>query len=173
MTLVQCLRRRTNGLKQLFSIILIGAVCTTGYASTGPKNAVVNIGTLIDAQDMGANRSFSQTQLSNMGAFGLLNVYLSLTDANNSVTNIRMTCTASLDGNTTDFTMQSCTVASGVCTSDNAAWDRNPSAVASPKRWVWRVDIEGLEDIECTFAPTGGAAADLLTVTGQLAVKGS
>lgn len=141
--------------------------------ATGPRNAFADMGTLIDGANLGAaSNSFSTSSTNRPRGMGLVALYISLTDADNSVTALNMSCTGSNDDNVTDYTLQSCLTALGVCTSYNASWVRDPSLIASPKRWVWRVDVEGVSALQCTFTDTGGAAADLITIIGQYAVKG-
>lgn len=148
-------------------------LASPSYGDVGPKNLVTVTANPLINTTLAATRSFSLTQLTNSGTYGLLVLYVSVTDANNSVTALGMSCTSSLDGNTTDYTLQDITIAAGVGTSVDASWTKDPSAITSPKRWVWRVDIEGLEDVECTITNTGGTAADTLRVDGAFAVKGS
>ena len=123
-----------------------------------------------------ASTSFTQIfdAPSQQGIWGLMTAFICITDADNSTTAINMSCTGSPDRGTTDYTLQDCSsVTGGVCTSANASWTKNPAAIASPKCWPWRVDIEGLPEIECTFTDTGGAAADTIAVTVTFATKGS
>lgn len=106
------------------------------------------------------------------GVWGLMVVWVTITDANDSTTAITMTCTGSHDRGATDYTLQSITTATGVGTSANSSWVKDPSAITSPKKWPWRVDIEGFPEVECTFTDTGGAAADTIGVTVTFATKG-
>lgn len=158
------------------AVLLLGA---PARAEVGPKQLVINLAnpviatTALDA----SSSSFSWTQPSNQGAFGLLMVYVQLTDADDSCTAITMSCTSARtnmnSGNV--YTLQSCTTASGVCTSSDSSWVKDASGNTSSdiKRWVWRVDIEGLEDGTCTFTDTAGAAADSIRVDAAFATKGS
>ena len=164
-------------MRNLFlSIVTIAALFAPSVVMAqpiGPLNYVQranNGNKLIDAQTLAAARSFTLSPAWATMGYGLLVLYIAVTDANDSVTDVTLTCTASLDGGVTDHKLQSCDTASGACTSYNASWSKNPS---SSENWTWRVDTEGFEYVECTFTPTGGAAADLITVYGGLAVKGS
>lgn len=155
----------------LLGILLIASVA---LARTGPLNNYVRSGSeVLDAQTLDAARTFRVSRDSGQGAWGLMSVFIQVTDANDSVTALTMTCSASIDGNTTDYALQDCVLASGAGTCYNLTWAHNPAATTSPKKWVWRVDIEGLEDVECVFTDTGGAAADLLDVSLSFATKGS
>jgi hypothetical protein len=136
----------------------------------GPKNRIARQGALISAQTLASTRSFTLEQLADRGSYGLLVLHICTTDTDNSVSLITMTCTASDDDNTTDYTLQDVTVTTGVCASVDASWTKNPGA--NTTCWPWRVDIEGFEDVECSFANTGGTAADTITVRASLAVKG-
>ena len=83
---------------------------------------------------------------------------------------VTMTCfedTAA--GGAVTVALQDCTVSSGVCTSSDASWSK---AVTAAKSWVWRIDIAGYRgQVNCTFAASGSAATDTVTVTGQLVTK--
>jgi hypothetical protein len=155
--------------KILFVVMLFSSTASAQRIAEGPLNLTRRAnqgGKLLDAATLAADRSFT---ISTSGArgYGLLTLYISLTwDAASAVA---LTCTGSNDGNTTDYALQSCSVASGACTSSDASWSK---AVTASKKWIWRVDVEGIEDIECTFTDTGGGASDTLTVYGQFAVKG-
>lgn len=128
---------------------------------------------LIDAQTMASSRSFSINRDNTAGGFGVLTLWVTLTDANQSITRFDATCTVSDDGNASDYTPQDCT-AGATCTSTDAGiWQKaTPTSGVTTKRWPWRLDVNGLPDIECTFSVgTGsGAAADLLTVKGRICV---
>lgn len=153
-------------------IALLGLTVSIEAAAQG-KNACDTLGTagvLINAQGMDSSQSFTITQDNTQGGYGVLTLFIALTDANTSITRFDMVCTGSEDNNATGYILQSCAIAAGVCTSTDSAWRK-----ASPgtKNWPWRVDIEGFPDVECTFSVgTGaGAAADLLTVKGRMCVK--
>lgn len=149
------------GPKQLGMIPAVPSQATNGYA----------LNYTLDA----ASGTFEVENLKLSGTYGLMILFLALTDANDSCTAVTMSCTGSPDNNTTDYTLQSCTTVTGVCTSADASWvkDASGNTTVDTKRWVWRVDIEGMEDVECTFTDTSGAAADSLRVEAYLATKGS
>jgi hypothetical protein len=163
-------------MKLILSLILSTLVAFPAHAAVASRQAFASYGTVINAVALDtASESFA-INMSNTpanGVWGLMTVWVSIADADNSTTAINMSCTGSPDGGTTDFTLQDCaSVVDGVCTSANASWTKNPAAITSPKRWPWRVDIEGIPEIECTFTDTGGAAADTITVTVTFATKG-
>lgn len=68
----------------------------------------------------------------------------------------------------------------GVMDSYDAAWHAhnaatqplNPTGAGGlHKKWPWRVDIANLRQVKCVVTPTGGAAADLITVNARLSVR--
>jgi hypothetical protein len=132
------------------------------------------IGEVIAATAMNAALTFEVERELINEAWGLALVYVTVTDADNSETGVSMDCTASEDENTTDYRVPAC-VWDAVnvrfnCEAGPAFW--NPSDETSPKRQLFRFDIEGLDDFECTFTPTGGAAGDTLEADLTLTVKG-
>ena len=136
------------------------------YSRLGAAGVVITAATL-DA----ASTTFTYDNLPKNGTWGLMLVYVKVTDSNDSVTALTMSCTGSIDDNTTDYSMTSCSVTAGVCTSTVATFVIDPSGITSPKKWLWRVDIEGIEDIQCVFTDTGGLIADTLDVSASLAAK--
>lgn len=145
------------------------------FAPAAPKgpSSCVDIGTLVDAQTMESTRTGSWTNPSPNKDQGwdLLVLFIKLTDADTSIARFDVTCTVSEDGNTTNYTPQEDTVASGTATqTDAGVWQK-----ASPgsKNWPIRMNIKGFPDFECSFAVgsgTGGSA-DLLTVEGRLCAE--
>lgn len=151
-------------------------LAATSYGEVGPKQLTIDIGNLIATTTLdAASTSFTVSQTPNSGGYGLLLVYVQVTDASNSVTALNLSCTTARSNINSGaaYTAQSCTTATGVCTSSNASWTKDPSGITSPKRWVWRVDVEGFEDITCTFTDTGGDSSDSIRVEGAWATKGS
>lgn len=161
-------------MKRILAVVLFALVPSLASAQAlAPKNNYARYGAVISAATMDATRSFSIANIPNVGAWGLMNVYVNVTDANNSITALNMTCTASRDDNTTDYSLLACETSSGTSTCYVQLFTINPAAISTPKKLLFRVDIEGLEDVECSFTTTGGAAADLLTVNIDFATKGS
>lgn len=146
--------------------------------SIGPKQmciqAINSSGStaLIDAAVMTSSPSFSINRPNLDGGFDLFMLLIKLTDADTSITRFDLTCTASDDGNTTDYFIQDCTVAAGVATCvDAGVWRK-----ASPgsKNWSYRLDVSGWPDIECTATVGTGAATatiDKLSVTGRFCTE--
>lgn len=109
-----------------------------------------------------ANRTFTLTAgLAN--GFGMGVFQFDFT--HNAATAIAMTCHGSLDAQTTWAELQSCSVASGACTSSDASWSK---AVSADDDWMWRVDFLGAPDIKCIVTCTSGGASDTFTVYGRL-----
>jgi hypothetical protein len=163
-------------MKLILSLILSAIISTQALAATQPLQKFAKYGTVITTTALSASSTSFTVNLDNPatnGVWGLAVLWVSIVDADNSVTAINASCTASPNGGVTDFTLQDCsTLASGVCTSSNASWTKNPSAITSPKRWAWRADIEGFPEIECTFTDTGGDGSDSITVELTFATKG-
>ena len=116
---------------------------------------------------LASSRSFtvSMTDIGE-GSYGLATIYTQITDANDSETGVSLACTASEDGNSTDFRIPAC-VWDAVNTRYNCEagplfW--NPTDETSPKKQIFRIDVEGLVSFECTFSFTGGAAGDTISV---------
>ena len=150
--------------------LLIGYADYAGAQGYGETHKTRKLGSLITGGTLDAASHVATVSSADGGSLGyaVLSLYVKLTDANSSVTNISMSCTGSHDGGTTDYTLQSCAVAAGTCTSTNAAWSKTLTAQGN---WIWRVDILGYQEVECTFTDTGGLVADTLDVTGTLVTQ--
>lgn len=151
---------------KLYASLAVILFPAAALASPDPRLCTPWTVNAINALSLSSSRSFEIERSSNTTGLGLLVVLVRFVDANSSVTQVGMTCTTSRDNNTTDHTIQACTTASGACTSNDASWDKG-DAVTGPgtANWVWRVDTEGFEDIECTLAADAGTAAAIDTVT--------
>jgi hypothetical protein len=169
-------RLRKLGLVLPAVVALAGLVVlpiNTAESTSRGRRSFGSMGTVITSTTLDAASSTFEVENHNHytdGLWALMSVWVKVTDGDNSVTAITMSCTGSEDQNTTDFTLQSCVVASGACTSSNASWVKDPSGMTT-KNWVWRVDIEGVPDIECTFTDTGGDASDSIIVGASFAMK--
>lgn len=152
---------------------LLAPSLVLAQAGVGPLNRNSSLGTLLSTTTLDASStSITWDAEMKQGSWGELIIYVTVTDGSNSVTALNMTCYGSKNGGTTLYTLQSISVASGVGTSYDASWTKDPSAITSPKRWIWRVDIEGIEDAKCIFTDTGGDASDSISAIVDLAVKG-
>lgn len=160
-------------MKKLLLALLFVIVPSVAVGQIGPKNLITQLYAKLTAVTLDvASSTFTVTQTPNSGTYGLMNVYFSLVDADNSVTAITLTCSSSLNNNTTSYRWTDCTVAAGVATCVPLTFTVNPSGFAAPKNWQLRIDIEGLEDTSCVVTDTGGLVADTLSVSVGLAVKG-
>lgn len=161
-------------LRRFLAAVVFALASPALAASVGPKENCVDIPatSLISVNTMSSSRSFSLDRENGEGGYGLLVLWISLTDGDTSITRFDTTCTVSNDGNATDYTPQLCTESSGTyaCV-DTGVWQK-----ASPgtKNWTQRMDVEGFPDVQCTFSVgTGsGTSDDLLTVKGRLCTKG-
>lgn len=156
------------------NLLTVALLASSMLASPGALERYTVHGKVVNAVTLDAastNFAINWTQADQRGVYGLMSVWVELTDADNSVTAFNMTCYGSRDENTTDYTLQSCDVATGVCTSSDASWTKNPSALAT-KSWVWRVDVESMPAVNCTITDTGGDASDSMTVYATFSTKG-
>lgn len=155
----------------LLALLFLPSVAFAG----GGSQLCSPVVTRVSALGMDSSRSFSYDG-PGTSDYGLAVLYIDLTDANSSITKFTTTCTVSYDGNTSDFTPQECSSASGTynCV-DTGVWNKG-DGITGPgtKKWPLRLDIEGFQDFECTFSvgSGSGAAGDLLTVKTQLCTKG-
>ena len=131
------------------------------------------LGVLISAETLASSRSFEIERELGNEAWGLALLYVTITDTDNSETGVSVDCTASEDDNTTPFRVPAC-VWDGTNTRYNCEagplfW--NPTDETTPKKQVFRVDVEGFVDLECTMTFTGGSASDTISTTVTLATK--
>ncbi len=150
------------------AILLVAQVAsaqTTAYAC-------IDHGVVINGLALTSARSFEIERGPRDGGFGVLTLYIALTDANASITRLDIACTVSPDDNTNDYTMQVCdNTEDGVCTlTAVTGWQK-----ASPgtSKFPIRVDINGHADYECTVSSGAGtpAAADVVTVRARQCVE--
>jgi hypothetical protein len=67
------------------------------------------------------------------------------------------------------FVLQACTVASGVCTLDDAIGQKDVSG--GSKNWPIRFDMLGHSNITCTLSSVSGGASDIASVLGALVAE--
>jgi hypothetical protein len=165
-------------MKKFLAVLFAILIPTTLSAqSVGPRNANRYLGSLIASTTL--NSATPSFTYSGEYGWGLLNLYVHVTDTNDSVTEITMTCTDSTDAGTTNYDIQECKMSNGACTSYKATWVAGEATgeplngTADDVYWLWRVDIEGMASVKCTFTVTGGSAAagDLIQVNGRIVVK--
>lgn len=157
-------------------LLLLAALLASAPASAqtvGPRDNCVDLDAttpVINGLALTSSRSFSLDRENNSGAYSLMTVWVTLVDANTSITRLDVTCTGSLNGNSSDSTPKTCVDSSGTITcSSTGVWPFSSPGSAS---WHWPIDIAGVPDVECTFAVGAGSAAagDLLTVRRRLCV---
>lgn len=151
-----------------FSVVLwLALFCATAQASSDPRAYAKDIGgvlTAVAANAAAGTRTFTLSSDQLIGYKHFI-FYVAFTYA--AATNVRLTCTVSNDGNTTDFIPQTCVTAAGVCTlNDGGIFDKAISA--ADKKYAFRMDILGYRDLECVYSTTSGGASDLITVEGAL-----
>lgn len=106
----------------------------------------------------------SQAKVQN-GGYNLAVLHFDM-DYTSGATAVGLVCSASDDGGTNLFVLQSCAVADGACTSTDASWAK--AIAATDKKWAWRVDITGYAFVSCAVTVSTGAADDDITVSGYL-----
>jgi len=153
-------------MKKLFLILsLLFIPVFVQAAPVGPAHRTTKAVTLINNQDLTASRT-ATVAIDLTKGFAVWVLYINHT--NTAATALAMTCTGSHDNNVTKYVIQSCSVSSGVCTSDDASWSKT---VSGNKNWPWRVNILGYRDAQCVFTDTAGGAADFITVKSALVTQ--
>jgi hypothetical protein len=165
---------------QLSVVILCAAVVSwlvgaQVIASSNPHPVKSLTTAAIASSTLAAPRSFSITgnEIGNQ-SYGLAMLYTTITDANNSETGVSVACTGVRSGAADEFRVPACSWDSANtrynCEAGPMFW--NPSDETSPKRQVFRLDIEGLVNVTCTYSFTGGSASDSIVVGVDVATKG-
>jgi hypothetical protein len=161
-----------------FSAILIAVLALLRpVVASGNLRPVKSLttATIAAGTTLASSRSFSITndEIGNQ-AYGLALLYTFITDANDSETGVSLSCTGTRPGDGTAARIPACvwdaTNTRYNCEAAPLFW--NPSDETSPKGQVFRVDIEGLVNVDCTYEFTGGAAADSIEVLVDVATKG-
>lgn len=148
--------------------LLLAPVTIAAQSQVRTTHLIRDLGLLLDGPALNAaaaTRTFTVTE-SNMIGSGVLIAYVDFTHT--AATDVQMTCTASPDGGTTYFAIQSCEVTAGDCTSSDANWT---IAVSGDDTLVWRVDTLGFPRVQCVFSGTSGGGSDTIDVTVFLASK--
>lgn len=157
----------TNRLLAAALLLLYSAPALAVGIQAGPPCA--DMGIVINGLGLNASRAFEHEGTNRIDGWASMTLFVDLTDADDSITRLDLTCTGSHDNNTTDYEIQDCTIAAGVNTCVDGGVVQK--AVADNQRApVYRVDVSGFADFECTFSvgAGAGAAADVLTVRGRL-----
>lgn len=147
-------------MKTLFVALSLTALVNVSCA-VQPLERCSRWTTQVNGLDLQASRAWTHDGTDNE-SWGLMTVLVNLSQQN-TVTRVDLTCTGSDDGNTTDFALQDCAISAGACTSSDATWQKT---VAAADQWVWRVDLLGLPDWECTMSVGAGSgtSTDVITV---------
>lgn len=161
-------------MRKIILATLLILTLPTGAAAyqDGPKNVDINLGTLINAQTLASART-ATINGNVIKGYGIVSLYATVTDANDSETGVSVACTSAPTSGGTEYRVPTCVWDSGNtrynCEAGPMFW--NPSDETSPKSQVFRIDVEGLSNLTCSFTFVGGAAGDSITVTGRAAVK--
>ena len=147
-----------NRIRAFILAFLTPAVAFAVPAPSG--HAYKNLGTLLSAGALNGSPTIT-LKAKDISGYGLVALDIAFTRV--AATNVAMTCTTSTDDGTTKFTLQSCAVSAGDCTSSGASWTKTTSVTG---KWTWRVDTVGLNYLQCTFTGASAGATDLLTITG-------
>lgn len=112
---------------------------------------------------------FKTLQDANSG-FGLIIVEIDYTrQGGSAVTSINMTCFGNISrpgsNPVIDDFLQTCTTNAGICTSFDSIWQK---AVNISKKWVWRIDAQGYDNVRCVLSTTGAAGTDTVTVHSKI-----
>jgi len=162
-------------MKKLGLLAIVLLLPLSASTATGPLHLTISYDKptekIVNANLGSASNSFTIATDRAKG-LGLITVWISLADANDSTTALNMSCAGQHTSGKWSYTLQSCSMAAGICTSTNASWTKDPSGITSPKRFVWRVNSEGVPNLTCTLTDAGGAAADILHVSVTGSTKG-
>lgn len=154
-----------------FSALLAATVFVAGQALSQPKDVGAHgfkpLGTILSAVACNASagtRTWTATAGQGAG-FGVAAFHF-VFDYTAGGSAVAWSCEGSLNNGSTFAPLQSCDVATGVCTSSDSSWSK--ATGSADDAWLWRVDFLGMPDIKCTFSCTAGGATDTVTVYGML-----
>ncbi len=140
--------------------------------SVGPRHKLTEIkSNLLTAAPLNTSQSFDLPDNLAEG-YAVLALFFEFTRV--AATRVDVTCSAKRrktggSPTTTLYVLQVCTVASGVCTLDNAIGQKDVSGGSA--NWPIRFDILGYSNINCTVTSVAGGASDLVTVKGNLVAE--
>lgn len=138
--------------------------------SPGPDRSCSTQRAVVNLAVMTGTPSFIWSAPDALVGKGLATLFITLVDANNSITRVDTTCTDSTDRSATDFVPQVCDdLGDGICVETPAGvWRKTTTG---SMRWSRKIDIEGDPSFECTFAVgVGSATAVSDTITVDLVV---
>lgn len=140
-----------------------------------PLNLSVNFGiVLVQTTTLAAARTvtFDNDELTGLG---LLSLYVTIFDADDSETGVSIACTAEHASGGNSYRVPACpwdTVNLRFnCEAGPMFWNPSDETSADTKRQLFRVDIENMTNSVCTFTFTGGAAGDRIEVVAYGSVK--
>lgn len=137
----------------------------------GPKQ-LCSQDNVLSASAMTGSPSFGIDQDGDYGERPKVTLFVSLTDADTSITRLDVTCTTSDDGNTTDYVPQIPKVDSGVATLSDGLIFRKSSP--GTKNMAIGFDLENDPDFECTLTVGAGSATaviDVVTVEVRMCAR--
>jgi hypothetical protein len=156
----------------LFAILLLLPSTALARKDSGSNLQVRLNGAIAAGTTLAASRSitFSGDELSGIG---LVVIYAEITDANNGEVGVSMACTAEPRSGGQPYRIPTCVWDSANlrhnCEAGPLFW--NPSDETSPKRQVFRADVEGISNATCTFTFTTGSSDDAIKAVADGAVK--
>lgn len=160
--------------KRLLAILAMLALPTVALAQSPSsldncKDLDTTAVPVIDAAVLTATQTFTYTQTNSTAASGFyksMEVFMTLVDANSSISRLDWTCTGSRTNNATSVTPLDCSsVAAGVATCVAGGVFR--TAVAGSAIYHFAIDISRVPDISCSLTVGGGAAtavSDVISV---------
>lgn len=143
----------------MYLILLIAPV--SAYSSTALKNLTIGAQRKLHNASFAGLVSWQTTPDANIG-FGLVVVEIDYFRATGStVTSVLMQCSANISffgGGEIDHFLQTCVMSSGNCSSVNSFWSKPVSIYPTnfTVRWVWRLNVQGYDNIKCEMLPFGG-----------------
>lgn len=149
--------------RKKLALVALVAMSLVIVAAVGPKKAyreqsATIVTTTLDA----ASTTFSITDDPRSGNWERLNAWVTVVDADDSVTLITMICTGSKDDNTTNYSLTVRETSSGVSTFYVLRLVHNPAVGTA--RWLFEVDVKGVQDVKCVLTDTGGDESDSIQV---------
>lgn len=155
-------------MKKLLAAAALAVLVSCG-GRIGPRHSSSPNITYLSAVALNGAAATRTWQINDALGWATAVLFVEYTHANNGA--LTVTCTASDDANTTDFTLQTCTISGGACTLNDAGTYATGS-LTGDKDYTFRVGLLGYDDVECVIAHGGAPDAnDLVTVTGYLVTQ--
>jgi hypothetical protein len=159
-------------LRRLVVAALMLGPCVAFAAAPGPLDNCIELDAyaspVIDNGVLTSTQTFRLDQVNDGGAWSIYMVYFELTDANGSVDRLDLTCTGSLNSNTSDSIPLTCTDADSdgifVCVA-TGVFRTTVDASGGVEKHHLPIEIVGVPDVECSFTVgTGAATASVDTI---------